>query len=113
MRFENRKCGSAFYKQRMGLERCNYYLREESLEYFYAKKRSSSFSGLLLNLYIYLVLVRLHALNSAVCVVLNLAEHYATLMVYTTGKGRVVVEQVPLVVPLYDGVVGGPTDNRL
>lgn len=32
-----------------------------------------------------LVFVRLHALDSAVSIVLNLAEHYATLMVNTTG----------------------------
>ncbi len=61
----------------------------------------------------FLLLVRLHALNGTVCVVLNLSEHNTTLMVNTAGKGRVMVEQVPLVVPLYDGVMGGPSDNRL
>jgi len=63
--------------------------------------------------YLELILVRLHALNGAVLVVLDLTEHNTTLMVYTAGQGRVVVEQVPLIIPLYDGVVGGPTDNRL
>ena len=44
------------------------------------------------NLFKLLLFVRLHALNGAVFVVLNLSEHDTTLMVYAAGQRRIVVE---------------------
>ena len=48
-------------------------------------KRGIAFAMPLGFSYSLLILVRLHALNGAVCVVLDLTEHNTTLMVYTAG----------------------------
>lgn len=61
----------------------------------------------------YLVVVRIDGLDRSVRIVLQLREFYTTLVIYTAGQGAVMVEEIPFILKLNDGVMCCPSDNGI
>ena len=59
-----------------------------------------------------IVRVRIHGADRAVRIVVDFCVFHATLVVKPLGERTVMIEQIPFLPHLYDGVVSRPPDNR-